>query len=38
MKAILAYEADFAILMVSAVVVQIVGFAFMSTISKQIPS
>jgi ABC-2 type transport system permease protein len=38
MKAILAYEADFAILMVSAVVVQIVGFAFIWAIFQRIPN
>jgi len=38
MKAILAYEADFAILMFSAVLVQIVGFAFIWAIFQRIPS
>ena len=38
MKAILAYEADFAILMFSAVLVQIVGFAFIWAIFERIPS
>jgi ABC-2 type transport system permease protein len=38
MKAILAYEADFAILMLSAVMVQIVGFAFIWAIFQRIPS
>jgi ABC-2 type transport system permease protein len=38
MKAILAYEADFAILMFSAVLVQIVGLAFIWAIFQRIPS
>ena len=38
MKAILAYEADFAILLFSAVLVQIVGFAFIWAIFQRIPS
>jgi ABC-2 type transport system permease protein len=38
MKAILAYEADFAILMFSAVLVQIVGVAFIWAIFQRIPS
>jgi ABC-2 type transport system permease protein len=38
MKAILAYEADFAILMFSSVLVQIVGLAFIWSIFQRIPS
>jgi ABC-2 type transport system permease protein len=38
MKAILAYEADFAILMFSAALVQLVGFAFIWAIFQRIPS
>jgi ABC-2 type transport system permease protein len=38
MKAILAYEADFAILMFSAVLVQIVGLAFIWAVFQRIPS
>jgi ABC-2 type transport system permease protein len=38
MKAILAYEADFTILMFSAVLVQIIGFAFIWAIFQRIPS
>jgi ABC-2 type transport system permease protein len=38
MKAILAYEADFVILMFSAVLVQVVGLAFIWAIFERIPS
>jgi len=38
MKAILAYEADFVILLFAAVIIQIVGFAFIWTIFQRIPS
>jgi ABC-2 type transport system permease protein len=37
MKAILAYEADFAVMLVSAVIVQIAGFLFIWTIFQRIP-
>jgi ABC-2 type transport system permease protein len=37
MKAILAYEADFVILMISAALVQITGFLFIWTIFQRIP-
>ena len=37
-KSILAYEADFWILVLSAVVVQFVGFAFIWTVFQQIPT
>jgi ABC-2 type transport system permease protein len=38
MKAILAYEADFVILLFAAVIIQVVGFAFIWTIFQRIPS
>jgi ABC-2 type transport system permease protein len=38
MKAILAYEADFVILMLSAVLVQVTGFLFVWTIFQRIPT
>jgi ABC-2 type transport system permease protein len=38
MKAILAYEADFAVMLVSAVIVQIAGFLFIWTIFQRIPN
>jgi ABC-2 type transport system permease protein len=38
MKAILAYEADFVVLVFSAFLVQIAGFAFIWTIFQRIPS
>ena len=38
MKAILAYEADFVVLMFSAVLVQITGFLFIWTIFQRIPN
>ena len=38
MKAILAYEADFAVMLVSAVIVQLAGFLFIWTIFQRIPS
>jgi ABC-2 type transport system permease protein len=38
MKAILAYEADFAVMLVSAVIVQVAGFLFIWTIFQRIPT
>ena len=38
MKAILAYEADFVILLFAAVIIQVVGFAFIWTIFQRIPN
>ncbi len=38
MKAILAYEADFAVMLVSAVIVQVSGFLFIWTIFQRIPN
>ncbi len=38
MKAILAYEADFVILLFAAVLAQLVGFAFIWTLFQRIPS
>jgi ABC-2 type transport system permease protein len=38
MKAILAYEADFVVMMFSAVIVQIAGFLFIWTIFQRIPT
>ena len=38
MKAILAYEADFVVLMFSAVIVQITGFLFIWTVFQRIPN
>ena len=38
MKAILAYEADFVVLLFAAVLVQLAGFAFIWTIFQRIPS
>jgi ABC-2 type transport system permease protein len=37
MKSILAYEADFVVLMISAVIVQVAGFIFIWTIFQRIP-
>jgi ABC-2 type transport system permease protein len=37
MKAILAYEADFAVLLVSAAIVQLAGFLFIWTVFQRIP-
>jgi ABC-2 type transport system permease protein len=38
MKAILAYEADFVILLVAAILIQVAGLAFIFTIFQRIPS